>query len=174
MKLNSTGTIIAASLLALCATPAAADLSADMYMGKGGEATDMQGKLYYDVEGRKMRYEPSNSPSMHVLFDMNSGKFLMVMPSMSMPSSDPVGLPRNPEKPCDAAGGGKKVGMEEIDGRKAEKWACNKSSNKDAAAIVWFDPELQFPIGRQHASGATVHYKNIKTDPLDDSLFAGK
>ena len=174
MKLNLTGTIIAASLLALTATPAAADMAADMYMGKGGQATKMQGKLYYDVEGRKMRYEPSNSPSMHVLFDMKSNKFLMVMPGMSMATSDPVGLPRNPEKPCEAAGGGKKVGAEEIDGRKAEKWQCNKSSNKNASAFVWYDPELKFPIGRQHANGTTVHYKNIKTNSLDDSLFAGK
>jgi hypothetical protein len=173
--MNTIRTIFTAvALCGLATTPAAADLAADMYLGKNGQAMEMQGKFYFDEEGRKMRYDPSNTPSMHVLFDMNSGKFLMVMSSMSMPSSDPVGMPRDPGKPCAEAGGGKKVGMEQVDGRDAEKWQCNKSSAKDAPAVVWFDPELKFPIGRQHADGTTVHYKNIKTEPLDDSLFAAK
>jgi len=67
----------------------------------------------------------------------------------------------------------KKIGIETVAGRKAERWHVEgpNSSGGTDSGDVWYDPVLHFTVKLEDQSGSGYVAKEITTGTLADSLF---
>ena len=68
----------------------------------------------------------------------------------------------------------KLIGIEQIDGRSAEKWEMVTTAPKQQpmATFQWYDPELKLAVREEFPGGYVSELKNIRVDPQPDDLFA--
>jgi hypothetical protein len=140
-------------------------------------------KVSFKVNRVRMEVTGQTTPS-YVILDLAKRSSTMVLPDTKtyvisppgrVPSSIPLLRVGNPDDACvdwakdiDKTGECKKVGDEELNGRKTVKYAAT-ASNGDAGA-VWIDRELRVPIKWDGEKGA-AEMQNIKMAPQPDSLF---
>jgi len=137
----------------------------------------------FKVNKVRMEVVKQTTPS-YVILDLAQHTSTMVLPDTKtyvisppghMPSSIPLVRVGNPDEACidwkkdvDKSGECKKVGDEELNGRKTVKYTA-KAYNGDPGT-VWIDRGLRVPI-KWEAEKATVELQNIKEGPQPDDLF---
>jgi hypothetical protein len=172
---------IACLLVLAASTSSAQQFNADMVRLKptGTVTTKVSFK------GDKVRMEvTSQSTKSYVLMDLAKRASIMVLPDtktyiVSPPgrisSSIPLVRVGNPDEACvdwvkdvDMTGECKKVGDDELDGRKTVKY--NATASNGDTGTVWIDRELKVPIKWDGEKGA-AEMKNIQLAPQADDLF---
>jgi hypothetical protein len=136
-------------------------------------------------KGDRVRMEVTGQTTKsYVLLDLSKRMSIMVLPDTKtyivsppgrMPASIPLVRVGNPDEACvdwvkdvDKSGECKKIGDDELDGRKTVKYTA-ASSNGDTGT-VWIDRELKVPIKWEGEKGA-AEMKNIKVADQADDLF---
>jgi len=140
-------------------------------------------KVSFKINKVRMEVTGQTTPS-YVILDLAQRTSAMVLPETKsyvisppgrMPSSIPLLRVGNPDEACidwkkdiDKTGECKKVGDEELSGRKTVKYSANAPNGE--AGTVWIDRDLRVPIKWDGEKG-TAEMQNIKTGPQPDSLF---
>jgi outer membrane lipoprotein-sorting protein len=83
------------------------------------------------------------------------------------------GVPLRQEMPGGQTMELKFVGVETLDGRKAEKWEMEASTPNQAPSksYQWYDPELQLAVRQELPGGYVSEFKNIRVGEQPDRLF---
>jgi hypothetical protein len=140
-------------------------------------------KVSFKANKVRMEVAKQTTPS-YVILDLAEHTSTMVLPDTKtyvlsppghMPSSIPLVRVGNPDEACvdwkkdvDKSGECKKVGDEDLNGRKTVRYTA-KASNGDPGT-VWIDRELRVPIKWEAEKGA-AEMQNIKVGPQPDDLF---
>ena len=172
---------LAGLLLVAASTCFAQQFNADMVRLKpaGGVTTKVS------IKGDRARMEVMGQTTQSfVLLDLSKQQSIMVLPDTKtyivsppgrMSSSIPMVRIGNPDEACvdwakdvSKAGECKKIGDDDLNGRKTVKYSAT-ASNGDTGT-VWIDRELKVPIKWDGEKGA-AEMQNIKLGPQADSLF---
>jgi len=145
----------------------AAEFSADMVIVPKGDEP-MKGKIF--VKGAKVRQETSEEDETQVMIIRPDKKLTwMITPEektyMEMPyqSTDKTFEEWTADKEKNA----KFLGEETVSGMPCKKYETMEEGEK---TLFWISTQFPFPI-KIEDSEVTMEYKNIKLEPLDDSLF---
>lgn len=84
-------------------------------------------------------------------------------------------LPDEPGSPCEARKEGfscNKLGVENVNGRQADKWAfITTQQGETMRAVFWFDRKLRTPIRKEFPGGFVSELRDIKEGPQPAHLF---
>jgi len=172
---------LAGLILLAASTCSAQQFSADMVRLKPAGAVTTK----VNLKGDKVRMEVTGqNTKSYVLLNLAKRQSVMVLPDTKtyvisppgrMPSSIPLLRVGNPDEACvdwvkdiSKAGECKKVGDEELSGRKTVKYTAT-ASNGDTGT-VWIDRELKIPLKWEGEKGA-AEFQNIKLGDQQESLF---
>ena len=172
---------LAGLLLFAASTCSAQQFSADMVRLKPAGAVTTK----VNFKGDKVRMEViGQSTKSYVLLNLTKRQSVMVLPDTKtyvisppgrMPSSIPLVRIGNPDEACvdwvkdvNKTGECKKLGAEELNGRKTVKYTAAASNGDTGTA--WIDRELKVPIKWEGERGA-AEFQNIKLGTQEESLF---
>ena len=172
---------LAGLILFAASTCSAQQFSADMVRLKPTGALTTK----VNLNGDKVRMEVAGqSTKSYVLLNLAKRQSIMVLPDTKtyivsppgrMPSSIPLVRVGNPDEACvdwvkdvNKTGECKKVGDEELNGRKTVKYSAT-ASNGDTGT-VWIDRDLKMPIKWDGEKGA-AEFQNIKLGTQEEKLF---
>ena len=140
-------------------------------------------KVSFKVNKVRMEVAKQTTPS-YVILDLAQRTSTMVLPETKtyvtsppgrMPTSIPLVRVGNPDDACvdwkkdiDKSGECKKLGDEDLNGRKTVKYTA-KASDGDPGT-VWIDRALRVPIKWETEKGA-AEMQDIKEGPQPDNLF---
>ena len=168
-------------ILIAASTCSAQQFSADMVRLKPAGAVTT--KVNFKADQVRMEVTGQSTKS-YVILNLAKHQSIMVLPDTKtyvisppgrMPSSIPLVRVGNPDEACvdwvkdvNKTGECKKVGDEELNGRKSVKYTAT-SSNGDTGT-VWIDRELKIPMKWEGEKGA-AEFRNIKLGTQEESLF---
>ncbi len=149
------------------------------------EATEMQGKMYFDRNHMRMEMEAGPRGGMVMISNFQTKVVDMLMPSQQMyfehrmdensnmrrPGAPPSIKPfADPSNPCanDEGATCKNLGTETVNGRVCDHWQITSKDGKVTNA--WVDKKIHFPIKSVTPDG-TWELSNIKEGEPDASLF---
>lgn len=162
------GTVLLFSISEVEAQGPPVAFSADFIETGDGETT--QGKYYASPEG--LRVEGSSDGEQYIMI-VNFARNLSWM--LQVQERTYFEIPFRPEdagnflSPCPELTTPRKAGSETMQGRKVEKWVCERAG-RAGAVTVWFDPRLQAAI-RTEDGGTVTEIRNIKEGRQPGHLF---
>lgn len=162
----------------------AADLSFSAIARGDRPARDMDGKVYFGHDHRRIETQGGPRGPSVILTDLNTKITDILLPAQGvyverkadeMAGRSPGMMARlrplqDPGNPCAGQEGAtcKNVGVEDVNGRPADHWQITDKGGK--VANTWIDQKLHFPIKSVTEDG-TWELSNIKEGELDASLF---
>ncbi|MDF1615496.1 hypothetical protein [Desulfurivibrio dismutans] len=131
----------------------------------------IQGKYYASPEGIRLESASDGEPFITIVNFAHNRSWMVQVQERTY-----LEIPFQPEdagdflSPCPELTTPRKVGSETLQGRKVEKWLCERPGRARGAITVWFDPRLQAAIRSEDGKKVT-EMRNIKEGRQPSELF---